>query len=163
MKRRIFAFILTLALTMSLAVGASATEYSSPVTLTVVNTERPINVTVPAALPVSVVNGYVVTATNAAIRNNAGSGSVRVTKITIMDGAMTVGNYNNFGKVKGTIALSLNGCPTTGAGALSITQRAFPAISAGESMPLLYQAKVCVEGEVSGITAATVVFTISAE
>ena len=162
MTRRILALVLGLTRALSMALCASASEHSSVVTLTVVNTQRPINVTVPASLPVSVVDGYVVTATNAVIRNNAASGAVQVTKIVVNNGALTVGNYADFANGENTIALELNGCGTVAAGELSINGEAFPAIAAGGSMPIVYNAKVNVTGQVADMAAATVVFTISA-
>ncbi len=66
------ALLLALALIFAFPVTASAaetTEAKVPVTLTVVNTVSPISCTVPAALPVSLVDGYVVCANNAAITN----------------------------------------------------------------------------------------------
>lgn len=75
MKRKtIPAFFLALALVFSLSTGALAagtTTATVPVTLTVSNEYRAVNVTVPAALPVYVINGTVVTADNARITNNA--------------------------------------------------------------------------------------------
>ena len=72
------ALLLALALIFVFPVSASAaetTEAKVPVTLTVVNTVAPISCTVPACLPVSLVDGYVVTANNAAITNTAKTGS----------------------------------------------------------------------------------------
>ena len=66
------ALLLALALIFAFPIPASAaetTEARVPITLTVVNTVAPISCTVPAALPVSLVDGYVVTANNAAITN----------------------------------------------------------------------------------------------
>ena len=78
MKRKtIPAFFLALALVFSLSTGALAagtTTATVPVTLTVSNEYRAVNVTVPAALPVYVINGTVVTADNARITNNAKTG-----------------------------------------------------------------------------------------
>ena len=102
------------------------TEARVPVTLTVINTERPISVTVPAALPVSVVDGKVLTANNAKITNNTGSGTVRVTGIVVEDGALTVSDFHNFGGRDNTIALSINGCGTTGVGSLQLNELSFP-------------------------------------
>lgn len=83
MKHKIIALLLALTLAASLSVSASAVsqEHEVPVTLTIVNTEQKISVTVPAALPVSVVDGDVITATNAAIRNTAERGTIRVTAV----------------------------------------------------------------------------------
>ena len=148
----------------SLAVSASATsqKHEVPVTLTIVNTEQRLSVTVPAALPISVVDGYVVTATNAAIRNTADSGSIQVTAVEVQPGAYDIGDFENFARTDNSIALSLNGCPTQGAGELTITGEAFPAIQAGQTLAIRYQAKVGDSGEVSAVKAATVVFTIAA-
>ena len=167
MKRKtIPAFFLALALVFSLSTGALAagtTTATVPVTLTVSNEYRAVNVTVPAALPVSVVDGYVVTATNAAIRNTAAEGAVHIAAVTVTDGTLAVGHYEHFEEgAANTIALSLNGCPTQGAGELAITEEAFPAIGAGESLALNYDAKVNAVGEPKNETAATVVFTIAA-
>ena len=70
--------LLALALIFAFPVTASAaetTEARVPVTLTVVNTVSPISCTVPAALPVSLVDGYVVCANNAAITNTGKDGA----------------------------------------------------------------------------------------
>ena len=78
-RKTIPAFFLALALVFSLSTGALAagtTTATVPVTLTVSNEYRAVNVTVPAALPVYVINGTVVTADNARITNNAKTGSV---------------------------------------------------------------------------------------
>lgn len=164
MKYKIFALLLGMAATAGLALSASAAQtHEVPVTLTVVNTQQRISVTVPASLPVSVVDGVVVTATNAAVRNTAEEGAVRIAAVTVNDGALTVGDYENFDDASGnTIALELNGCPTRGAGTLTITEEAFPAIEAGEALTIQYQAKVDTADEASAVEAATVVFTIEA-
>ena len=60
-KKKLITFLLALTMILSLSVGASAaetTEARVPVTLTVINTVSPISCTVPAALPVSLVDGY---------------------------------------------------------------------------------------------------------
>ena len=69
---------------MCLSLGAFAdtsTTATVPVTLTVDNEYRAVNVTVPASLPIHVINGTVVTADNAKITNNSTNGTVRVTEI----------------------------------------------------------------------------------
>ena len=72
-----------------------------------------------------------------------------------------VGSYDNFSGAQ-TIALKFNGCPTAGAGKLTITDQAFPAIRAGENLPLTYFAKVSGDAKnTEGVEAAKVVFTIS--
>ena len=63
--KRFSAIILALALVLSLstaAFAASSATATVPVTLTVANEYRAVNVTVPANLPVYVINGTVVTA-----------------------------------------------------------------------------------------------------
>ncbi len=165
MKRKSFpAFLLALVLTLALATGAAAagsTTATVPVTLTVDNQYRAVNVTVPASLPVYVINGTVVTADNAKIVNNAKSGSVQVTALSITDGAYKVGSYENFSGSK-TIALKINGCVTTGAGNVRLTASAFPVISAGGTQALTYFAKVSGDAPNSkDVEAARVVFTIS--
>ena len=109
-------------------------------TLTVSNEYRAVNVTVPAALPVYVINGTVVTADNARITNNAKTGSVQVTGLSVTDGAYKSGATTASGSK--TIALKINGCVTTGAGRVQLTSSAFPVIAAGGSQKLTYFAKV---------------------
>lgn len=164
MKYKIFALLLGVAAAAGLALSASAAQtHEVPVTLTVVNTQQRISVTVPASLPVSVVDGVVITATNAAVRNTADEGVVRIAAVEVTDGSLTVGDYDHFEEAPvNTIALRLNGCPTRGAGFLFITDSAFPPIAPGESLALNYNAKVNAVGEPKNETAATVVFTIAA-
>ena len=164
MKHRMLALFLGLTAAASLALSASAPaqKHEVPVTLTIVNTEQRLSVTVPAALPISVVDGYVVTATNAAIRNTADSGSIQVTAVAVQPGAYDIGDFENFAETDNSIALSLNGCPTQGAGDLAFTDEAFPTIEAGKALAIQYQAKVDTASEVSAVKAATVVFTIAA-
>lgn len=166
MKRKSFiSLMLALLLVCSLSVSAFAAETTTtatvPVTLTVANEYRAVNVTVPASMPVEVINGTVITATNAKITNNSKNGSVQVTGISVHDGAYKVGNYDSFSGAK-TIALKINGCTTKAPGSMAINSTAFPVISAGESQALTYYAKVsgdAVNGE--NVEAAQVVFTIS--
>ena len=162
--KKMIALILTLALAASLPVVASAaetTEARVPVTLTVINTERPISVTVPAALPVSVVDGEVLVANNAKITNNAKTGSVQVTGVLVEDGSLAVSNFDSFKGVDNTIALSINSCGTKGAGELDISEDYFLDIEPGTSLPLFYKAKVAVSETMKDATAATVIFTIA--
>ena len=164
MMKKMIALILTLALAVSLPVVASAaetTEARVPVTLTVINTERPISVTVPAALPVSVVDGEVLVANNAKITNNAKTGSVQVTGVLVEDGSLTVADYADFDSDDNTIALSINSCGTKGAGELAISEDYFPDIEPGKSLPIHYHAKVAVSQTMKDATAATVIFTIA--
>ena len=164
-KKKLITFLLALTMILSLAVGASAaetTEARVPVTLTVVNTVAPISCTVPACSPVSLVDGYVVTANNAAITNTAKTGSIKVTKVDVQAGTFEIGNYDDFSASKNSIALSINGCATKGAGALTIMDGAFPAIAAEKNLAIRYKAKVSANEAVTNANAATIVFTIAA-
>ena len=159
------ALLLALALIFVFPVPASAaetTEARVPVTLTVVNVVSPISCTVPACLPVSLVDGYVVTANNAAITNTAKTGSIKVTKVDVQPGTFEIGNFDDFAAAKNSIALAINGCSTKGAGSLTLVEGAFPAISAEKSLAIRYRAKVSASEAVTNVAAATVVFTIAA-
>ena len=164
-KKKLITFLLALTMILSLAVGASAaetTEARVPVTLTVVNTVSPISCTVPAALPVSLVDGYVVCANNAAITNTGKTGAIRVTKVDVQAGTFEIGNFDDFTASKNSIALSINGCSTKSAGALTIMDGAFPAIAAEKNLAIRYKAKVSANEAVTNANAATIVFTIAA-
>mgnify|MGYP000133351315 FL=1 len=165
MNRKLITFLLALTMIVSLAASASAaetTEARVPVTLTVVNAVSPISCTVPACLPVSLVDGYVVCANNAAITNTAKSGSIKVTKMDVQPGVFEIGSYDAFSAGKNSIALSINGCSTKGAGALTLAENAFPAIPAEKSLAIRYRAKVSASEAVTNVNAATVIFTIAA-
>ena len=164
-KKKVITLLLTLAMILSLAVGASAAETTDakvPVTLTVINTVTPISCTLPAALPVSLVDGYVVCANNASITNTAKTGSIKVTKVDVQPGTFEIGNYDDFAAAKNSIALSINGCSTKGAGSLTLVEGAFPAIPAEKSLAIRYRAKVSASEAVTNVNAATVIFTIAA-
>ena len=159
------ALLLALALIFAFPVTASAaetTEAKVPVTLTVVNTVTPKSCTVPAALPVSLVDGYVVCANNAAITNTGKNGAIRVTKVDVQPGSFEIGNYDDFSANKNSIALNINGCSTKGAGSLTLVDGAFPSINAEKSLAIRYKAKVSASEAVTNINAATVIFTIAA-
>ena len=165
MNRKLITFLLALTMIVSLAVSASAaetTEARVPVTLTVVNTVAPISCTVPACLPVSLVDGYAVCANNAAITNTGKTGSIKVTKVDVQPGVFEIGSYDAFSAGKNSIALSINGCSTKGAGALTLAENAFPAIPAEKSLAIRYRAKVSASEAVTNVNAATVIFTIAA-
>ena len=164
-KKKLITFLLALTMILSLSVGVSAaetTEAKVPVTLTVVNTVSPISCTVPAALPVSLVDGYVVCANNAAITNTGKSGAIKVTKVDVQAGAFEIGNFDDFSAGKNSIALSINGCSTKGAGSLTLADGAFPAIPAEKNLAIRYKAKVSASEAVTNVNAATVIFTIAA-
>lgn len=162
--KRLSALILAVVLVLSLgttAFAANSTTATVPVTLTVANEYRAVNVTVPASLPIEVINGVVITADNAKITNNSKTGAVQITKISVTDGAYKVGNYESFSGNK-TIALKINGCVTKGSGALTLTNDAFPVIGAGEQQALTYFAKVSGDApNAENVQAANVVITIS--
>ena len=163
--KKSLALLLALALIFAFPVTASAaetTEARVPVTLTVVNTVSPISCTVPAALPVSLVDGYVVCANNAAITNTGKTGAIRVTKVDVQAGTFEIGNFDDFTASKNSIALSINGCSTKSAGALTLVGGAFPAIAAEKNLAIRYKAKVSTSEAVTNINAATVIFTIAA-
>ena len=164
-RKKLITLLLALTMILSLAVGASAaetTEARVPVTLTVVNVAAPISCTVPACLPVSLVDGYVVAANNAAITNTAKTGSIKVTKVDVQAGTFEIGNYDDFSAGKNSIALSINGCSTKGAGSLTLVDSAFPAIAAEKNLAIRYKAKVSASEAVTNVNAATIVFTIAA-
>ena len=164
-KKKLITFLLALTMILSLSVGVSAaetTEAKVPVTLTVVNTVSPISCTVPAALPVSLVDGYVVCANNAAITNTGKNGAIKVTKVDVQAGTFEIGNFDDFTASKNSIALSINGCATKGAGNLTLVDGAFPSINAEKSLAIRYKAKVSASEAVTNVNAATVIFTIAA-
>ena len=165
MNRKLITFLLALTMIVSLAASASAaetTEARVPVTLTVVNAVAPISCTVPACLPVSLVDGYVVCANNATITNTAKSGSIKVTMVDVQPGVFEIGSYDSFSAGKNSIALSINGCSTKGAGSLTLTEDTFPPIDAEQLLAIRYRAKVSASEAVTNINAATVIFTIAA-
>ena len=126
-----------------------------------INTVSPISCTVPACLPVSLVDGYVVCANNAMITNTGKTGAIRVTRVDVQAGTFEVGSYDDFAASKNSIALNINGCATKGAGALTLAENAFPAIPAEKSLAIRYRAKVSASEVVTNINAATVIFTIA--
>ena len=161
MKKSLVLLLLIFALSIT-AFAAETTEARVPVTLTVVNAVSPISCTVPACLPVSLVDGYVVCANNASITNTGKTGSIKVTKVDVQPDVFEIGSYDNFSAGKNSIALSINGCSTKGAGALTLAENAFPAIPAEKSLAIRYRAKVSANEAMTNVNAATVVFTIAA-
>ena len=92
--KKLFSLLLAVLMLCSLSVSAFAAETaqaSVPVVLTVVNSVSPISVSVPACLPVTVLDGYVVTASNAVIENRAQSGAVQVVAVDVQPGAFAIG------------------------------------------------------------------------
>ena len=90
------------------------------------------------------------------------SGAIRVTKVDVQAGTFEIGSYDDFSASKNSIALSINGCATKGAGSLTLVDGAFPAISAEKSLAIRYKAKVSASEAVTNVNAATVIFTIAA-
>ena len=164
-KKKLITLLLALTMILSLAVGASAaetTEARVPVTLTVVNTVAPISCMVPACLPISLVDGYVVCANTAAITNTGKTGSIKVTKVDVQPGTFEIGNYDDFSASKNSIALSINGCVTKGAGSLTLVDGAFPEIAPEKNLAIRYKAKVSANETMANALAATIIFTITA-
>ena len=162
MKKSLVLLLLIFALSIT-AFAAETTEARVPVTLTVVNTVAPISCTVPACLPVSLVDGYAACANNAAITNTGKTGSIKVTKVDVQPGVFEIGSYDNFSAGKNSIALNINGCVTKGAGSLTMTEDAFPTIGAEQSLAIRYKAKISANEAMTNVNAATVIFTIAAE
>lgn len=155
------------ALLMTPCIAAESTSgqqtTSIPVTLTIVNSMKNIDVTMPAAFPVSVVDGKVLTATNVEIKNNSERMGVEIVSVKVTDGTYSVANYETFPSLGSKkIALSINGCSTRGAGELGITKQAFPDIDPRQSLAIDYDAKVLSANEVKGEKAANVIFTLRA-
>ena len=146
--KKVIALLLALAALLAFPVQASAAEVTEA--------------QVPVTLTVSVVNGYTITANNACITNNAETGAIRVTAVSVLAGSFGIGSYETFAAQDNTIALRINGCPTEQAGPLSITEEAFPAIEAGGKLPIDYSAKVAATKAASNVSAASVIFTIAA-
>ena len=80
----------------------------------------------------------------------------------VQAGMFEIGSFDDFSAGKNSIALSINGCPTKGAGSLTLADGAFPAISAEKSLAIRYKAKVSASEAVTNVNAATIVFTIAA-
>ena len=156
----IFAVMFAISLVSVNAFASSEAKASVPVKLTVYNEYKSVSVTVPASFPVEIYNGTVITADSAKITNNS-NGKIKVSAVNVKEGSFKIGDYNNFNG-NNTIALKLNGIPTTGSGSLKITEKAFPIIASKGTLSLQYYAKV--SGNVSSMAnkeIATIVFTIS--
>ena len=162
--KKLFSLLLAVLMLCSLSVSAFAAETAQanvPVVLTVVNSVSPISVSVPACLPVTVLDGYVVTASNAVIENRAQSGAVQVVAVDVQPGAFAIGDFENFGSEAGKIAFSINGCKTVKEGKLTLADGAFPVIDAGKNLRIAYTAKVAATEKVEKVNAATLIFTIA--
>ena len=96
------------------------------------------------------------------ITNTGKTGAILVTKVDVQAGTFEVGSYDDFAASKNSIALNINGCPTRGAGSLTLVDGAFPSIKAEKSLAIRYKAKVSANEAVTNANAATIVFTIAA-
>ena len=156
------ALLFSILLSMS-CVALEGQTYSIPITLSVVNTVKHIDVTLPAAMPISVLNGKVLTADNLCIRNNSSAQNIRTVELNIQDGDYRIASYEHFpADESGRIALNINGCSTKSAGPLPLTEMAFPVIQAGGYLPIRYEAKVTPSGEHSQVSAASIIITLRA-
>ena len=160
--KKLFSLLLAVLMLCSLSVSAFAAETAqASVPVVVSNSVPPLSVSVPACLPVTVLDGYVVTASNAVIENRAQSGAVRVVAVDVQPGAFAIGDYENFGSEAGKIAFSINGCKTVKEGKLTLVDGAFPVIDAGKNLRIAYTAKVAAAEKVEKVNAATLIFTIA--
>ena len=165
MKLKRFAGLVLAASLMVVGAGMASAEqqqHTIPVTLTVVHSVHALDVTMPACMPVSVLDGAALTANNVSITNNSRTDGVEVAAVQVENAGCKVADYDAFANSKGTIALRINGCSTHGPGELAISQTAFPVIAPGDSLPLTYTAKVGTSSEVSDLEAAHVIFTLRA-
>lgn len=171
MIRKIFTrAVLVLIMCNQLAIPSFAAEKSVgqqttsiPVTLTIVQSVKKIDVTMPAAFPVSVVDGKVLTATNVEIRNNSEKVGVEIASVKVTNGTYSVADFAafpTFGSKK--IAININGCQTKKSGELAITKKSFPDINPTQALAIDYNAKVLGSSEVKGEKAANVIFTLKA-
>ena len=143
--------------------GDGEKTYTIPITLTIVHMNEHIDVTLPAAMPISVLDGRVLVADNLRIENHSETLAVSVTGVTVQSGSYEVMSYEEFpSSGKDLIALQINGIGTTGAGPMEINHTAFPSIAQKGSMPIRYNAKVLATSEVSGESVANVVFILKA-
>lgn len=158
--------LMTALLVLGLAGVASASGEQTttiPVTLTVVHSVQNLDVTMPAAMPVSLLDGKVLTANNVEIVNNSSYVDVEVADLRVENAAYRVGDYDAFPENEtGLIAMKINGCPTHGSGALTLTEAGFPIIQAGKVLPIEYRARLNDTHDVSGQEVARVIFTLRA-
>ena len=142
-------------------------SFSIPITVSIVKTTKSIDVTLPAALPISVLDGKVLTADNLSIQNHSNTTGVRVTGISVEDGKFRVASFAHFPEDEnGRIALRINGCAPVKAGPLSISDTAFPLLEPGGHLPIRYDAKVSATANLNhggNINAASVIITLRAE
>lgn len=140
--------------------AAPSAQAEVPVKLTVIKTTDSISVTVPSFLPVRISDGTVITSKDAKISNNSPSVPVRVKDVTLKGGEYRIGSYESFSGDR-TIALKINGIPGKGEGKMDITEKAFPVIGPGLSVPVEYKVKISEDAsELNGKEVARVIFTV---
>lgn len=159
--------VMALCVTSCFAEGGDETkgEHTAtiPVTLTVIHTAKNIDVTVPAVLPISLVDDKIVTAENVAIKNNNKSFGVEVERVNVENGLYEIVDYDSSPTIgQNQLALQLNGIGTKGPGALDITKEAFPDLLPEDTLSIAYDAKVSDSADVSDLEIAHVVFTLKA-
>jgi hypothetical protein len=138
-------------------------SHEIPVMLTIVHSTKNIDVTLPATMPVSVLDGKVLTADNLRIYNNSSYLGIEISNVSVTDGVYQIASFSNFpSNEHNVIALCINGRETTKTGALSIDQTAFPIIEPQSSIPIRYTAKVTDSKDIENVNAANVVFTLKA-
>lgn len=167
MRKSILAAVSGLALVSALtspclAVVSETGEHTAtvPVTLTVVHTTKYIDVTVPLSMPISLVDGKVLTAENVFIQNNSDTFGVEVESIEVESGLYDIIGFDETPDGQKQLALQMNGIKTTGSGQMPITKEAFPDLLPEETLEISYDAKVSDTADVSGLEIAHVVFTL---
>lgn len=150
-------------LTLGVTPAFADQQNTIPVTLTVVHSIHSLDVTMPLCMPVSVLDGTVLTASNVEITNNSAYDDVEVCGVQVLGQKYGIGDYDNFPEAApNLIAMRINGCATKGSGALDINKTAFPTIETGARLPLTYSAKVSDSKDMAGAEVAQVIFTLRA-
>ena len=110
MKTKIATLLLAALVAVSLVGTAFAanTTATVPVTLTVSNEYRAVNVTLPVSLPVEVINGVVYTADNATITNNATTQSDDQICAAKFIFSKKIQNFSTTGKIHQIISVFIN-------------------------------------------------------
>lgn len=164
-KNKIAGLLAALLAVAGTGVVSAAGEQTTtiPVTLTVVHSVQNLDVTMPAAMPVSLLDGKVLTANNVEIRNNSAYVDVEVADLRVENAAYRVGDYDAFPENEmSVIAMKINGCATHGPGAVTLTETGFPIIRAGKELPIEYRARLNDTQDISGQEVARVIFTLRA-
>lgn len=165
--KKLMGTLLALVCLVGLPVSALADtgEHSTeiPVTLTIIHSTKNIDVTMPATMPVSVIDGKVLTANNVEIKNNSRYLGVEIAGIRVENGSYTIDNFETFDEnSQNCIAMQINGCNTVEAGNLNINKTAFPDIKPSTNLPITYNAKVSDGEDIAEAQVASVVFILKA-